>query len=285
MAWTKAKMAVAVGVGVLLAAGTTVVTTSVIKASRVSSPDAIYEEIWKHPDGSSYDALDKAPPVLLIRPTHYPSGGSGLWTTTGKGVWVNADTTELVSFAYGKGSWRMILPNDLGGEHFDYLNTLPRDQQERAFREEIKNRFGLVAHAEKRDTDVMLLVAPTYAVPNTGRAFGIMVLALMAMGVLMFHSGFGVTERFRVIAVLVSLVLFVSFCLPLYLTYTPVGHPNIAGLQGRYYLPVIPLIFIATAFDATRFNWSLFIVQLRKKHEWVAAASILGLIVAWFNIN
>ena len=135
------------------------------------------------------------------------------------------------------------------------------------------------------DTDVMLLVAPTYAVPNTGRAFGIMVLALMAMGVLMFNSGFGVTQRFRLIAVLVSLVLFVSFCLPVYLTYTPVGYQHIAGLQGRYYLPAIPLILIATAFDATRFSRSHFITQLRKKHEWIATASILALVVAWFNVK
>ena len=135
------------------------------------------------------------------------------------------------------------------------------------------------------DTDVMLLVAPTFAVPNAGRAFGIMVMALLAMGVLMLSSDFGVNPQFRLTAMLVSLVLFISFCLPLYLTYTPVGNQAIAGLQGRYYLPAIPLVFIATAFDAIKFNRSHFITQLHRNSEWIVATSILSLIVAWFNIK
>ena len=135
------------------------------------------------------------------------------------------------------------------------------------------------------DTDMLGLVAPNYAVSNAGRAFGIMVVALLAMAVLMLNSDFGVDLRFRLIAGLVSIVLLISFSVPLYLTYTPVGYQNIVGLQGRYYLPAIPVVFIAIAFNAIKFDWSNLIAQLHRKAEWIAVMSILGLIVAYFNIK
>jgi uncharacterized protein (TIGR03435 family) len=154
MAWTKAKTAIVVGVGVLLTAG---VTTVVVKKTVSSSPDSIYEEIWKHPDSSSSEALEKAPPILIIRDARYPNKMGGIWTTSGKGVWDNGDIADLIGFAYHFGSTRMILPDGLPSGRFDYLNTLPRGSQDGALREELKKQFGLIAHTETRETDVMLL--------------------------------------------------------------------------------------------------------------------------------
>jgi uncharacterized protein (TIGR03435 family) len=154
MAWTKAKMAIAIAAGVLLTAGVTMV---VVKNTVSSSPNPIYEEIWKHPDSSSSEALEKAPPILIIRHARYPDKMGGIWTTSGKGVWDNGDIADLIGFAYHFGSTRMILPAGLPSGRFDYLNTLPQSSQDGALREELKKQFGLVAHTETRETDVMLL--------------------------------------------------------------------------------------------------------------------------------
>ena len=151
MAWTKAKTAIVASACVLLAAGA---TTAVVKKT-VSSH--IYEEIWKHPDSDSVAVLEKAPPILLIRSTQYPNRGSGIWTTSGKGVWVNADIIDLINFAYNFSKVRTVFPEGLPREGYDYLNTLSGNAQHTKFREEIKKRFGLIAHPESRDTDVMLL--------------------------------------------------------------------------------------------------------------------------------
>ena len=111
-----------------------------------------------------------------------------------------------------------------------------------------------------------------------------MSLSVLSMAVLILYSDFGVNKRFRLVAGLVSLILFVSFCLPIYLTYTPVGYKNIVGLQGRYYLPAIPFIFIAIAFNSSEFNWAQFFARLRRNSEWIVTISMLGLIVAYTNI-
>src|ERR1035437_2058070 len=50
----------------------------------------------------------------------------------------------------------MILPRDLPRGQFDLLLTVPNNSRE-ALREELKRQFDLVAHAETRDTDVMIL--------------------------------------------------------------------------------------------------------------------------------
>jgi uncharacterized protein (TIGR03435 family) len=101
--------------------------------------------------------LEKAPPVLKIRPTHYPNRGSGIYTTRGRGMWVNADVPFLIGEAYGADFFRMILPDGLTNGGFDYLNTLDSNDRKIALQAEIKQRFGLTAHRETRETDLLLL--------------------------------------------------------------------------------------------------------------------------------
>ncbi len=125
MAWTKAKMAIVVGVSVLVAAGATKV---VVHQIRAATPANIYEEIWRQPNGGSMAKLEAAPPTVLIRPTHYPDGGSGYWTTKGKGVFVNAPMKDLITWTEGSSAARIILAEGVPQDGYDYLNTLPSNQ-------------------------------------------------------------------------------------------------------------------------------------------------------------
>jgi uncharacterized membrane protein len=135
------------------------------------------------------------------------------------------------------------------------------------------------------NTDVLGLVAPTSAVPNAGRAFGIMVMAGVTSAILLLYSDFGVDTRFRVVAALVFMLLLIAIGLPLYLTYSPVGGKYILGLQGRYYLPLIPLAFIAVAVNVTKIDRIDLFKRLQSKSEWVAVIPLLGLILACVNIK
>jgi uncharacterized protein (TIGR03435 family) len=158
MAWTKMKTAVVVGVGVLLAAGSTaVLTTKLVGKTKSNSADAIYEEIWAHQDSESIRRLEKAPPVLIIRPTRYPNKGGGVWARDGKGYWVNGSVSSIVGIAYNWDFVRTTFPDSLPDGHCDVMETLPKGQNSTALKEEIKKQFGLVAHKEARQTDVLLL--------------------------------------------------------------------------------------------------------------------------------
>jgi uncharacterized protein (TIGR03435 family) len=163
MAWTKIKTAVVVGVILLSAAGTiTVATTALVKKSRASSLEAFYEPIWAHPDMSSIPALVKAPPALIIRPTRYPAQDEGIWTigaslsVNDKGLCVSAGIPSLISLAYGTYPVRIVLPANIPDTKYDMVDTLPFGQNA-ALQAELKKRFGLVAHTETHETDVLLL--------------------------------------------------------------------------------------------------------------------------------
>lgn len=134
-------------------------------------------------------------------------------------------------------------------------------------------------------TDLRGVVAPAYAVPNAGRAFGITVVAGVTSAVLLIYSDFGVDRKFRVVAALVFILLLAAVALPLYLTYSPVGAKYILGLQGRYYLPLIPLAFVAGAFNANKIDWIELFRRWQTKSEWIAIISLLGLILACVNIK
>lgn len=154
MAWTKAKMAVAIGVTAILAAGTTAVAVKTAK-HLTASPFEVYFEKYDTAD------LDSAPPVLLLRPTRY--AGEGDWLAGGKETGPdakvlrrNCSIIELLSTAYGISPEQMVLSRNLPKERFDLLLTVSNDRRQ-ALQAEIKTRFGLVAHSEKRDTDIAVL--------------------------------------------------------------------------------------------------------------------------------
>ena len=158
MAWTKAQTVAVTAAVVILTVGTaTVVTTKLVAKPNDSSGDSIFEQIWSHPNSDSIPLLRKAPPVLLVRPTHHPDYGGGLWDTDGKGFFVNCSAPDLIGIAWNWPDTRMILPENMPKGDFDLMETLPAGQNAPALRDEIKKQFGLTAHKETGQTDVLLL--------------------------------------------------------------------------------------------------------------------------------
>ena len=172
MAWTKIKTAIVVGVSLLLAAGTTTVVIAAFdKTSNPASADPIYEKLWasvglmKPGDVASISSkLKKAPPILIVRPSHYPDGGGIVKVDGDKGLIANAPVSALIQVAYDYPPIRTVLPDLLPKERYDLMATLPDGHNAAALKEEIKKQFGLVAHTEIRQTDTLLLM-----VKNSGK--------------------------------------------------------------------------------------------------------------------
>jgi uncharacterized protein (TIGR03435 family) len=133
MTWMKAKTAL-VGTGILLAAATTAVAIN-----------------WE----LNSKALDENPPLVILRPTQFQSMTGGA-TSGNKIVLKNVSLQLLLSMAYAPSDeFRMVLPNNYPKGNFDFMFTLSGNHTE-ALKTEIKKQFGLVAHRETRQGDVLL---------------------------------------------------------------------------------------------------------------------------------
>jgi uncharacterized protein (TIGR03435 family) len=158
MAWTKAKTVIVVTAGILLAAGTTtLLTVKMAHKPGFQSADPVYEKIWSQPNTRSLPLLNQAPAALIIRPTHYPDRGGGIWGDDGKFVFVNTDVTGLIGMAWSWGYARMVLPPNLPPGNYDLMATLPDGRNSAALKDEITKHFGLTAHKEIQETDVLRL--------------------------------------------------------------------------------------------------------------------------------
>jgi uncharacterized protein (TIGR03435 family) len=159
MAWTKMKMAVVAGIVVLLAAGTTTVVVEKTTHPKLSATDLSWADDPKYWKVDSR-VLEKTPPVFILRPTHFPNGGgSMMFGANGyyKRLGINIDARWLVETAYnGFSEQRSIFPPDMPDDHYDLMFTLPEDFQKK-LKDEVKSRFGLTAHIERRTVDVWLL--------------------------------------------------------------------------------------------------------------------------------
>jgi uncharacterized protein (TIGR03435 family) len=157
MAWTKVKTTIVIGVIALTAAST---TTVVVEKVISINQNEIIESIFRK-SATSMASLDqrlkRCPPVLIVRPTHYPSDRGGSWIDHDKGFFVGGTMPLLLCWAYETLPDRVILPDNVSNwQKYDYLNNLPNNYQE-ALRTEIKKQFGLVAHTEMLNTNVLLL--------------------------------------------------------------------------------------------------------------------------------
>ncbi|MDK1118988.1 MAG: DUF2142 domain-containing protein [Anaerolineae bacterium] len=56
-----------------------------------------------------------------------------------------------------------------------------------------------------------------------------------------------IVVRTRISLVIVFILAYLGTIISLYLSYTPVGSEGVRGVQGRYFLVVVPLLFIAVA--------------------------------------
>ena len=150
MVWTKIKTATGIGV-VILAAGTTVIAL---------------DDSFFNPNSPK---LFTAPTnVLIVRQTHFTNQSDAAMESRpasyGKNdvrrVGRNQSIEQTLEIAYGFWRTRMILPTNLPQGHLDYLITLPAHQEEN-LQAELKKQFGLIAHRQTRETDVLLLKLKT----------------------------------------------------------------------------------------------------------------------------
>ena len=189
MAWTKAKTAIVAGAAIILAAGTT--TVVVKKATAPSASDLSWANDPKYweldlgdPDpqkslktfgarsAAFRERIEKLPPVLILRPTQFKTN-LGMESDGDKIIGRGQSLIMILRYAYaepdlqGFGS-RIILPPSFPKGSFDLMLTLPTgpDQQPRAaLQTEIKNKFGIVAHVETIETNMLILKVKNAAGP------------------------------------------------------------------------------------------------------------------------
>ena len=149
MAWTKAKTAIVIGVGVLLAAGTATVTVKEIQEHRTYP--------WQVHEGNiTGDQLNQPPQVrILASKFHIPDEFTG-----DKLLGTGVRAQDVVCAAYGfLTPARAILPAKLPTTRYDFIACLPggADANTKALQAEVKRKFGLVGKTETREADVWLL--------------------------------------------------------------------------------------------------------------------------------
>lgn len=164
MAWTQMKTAVVVGVGVLLAAGT---TTVVFKGFDPVINDSFFN--------IEYNSLLAVPSnISITRPTHFTNGNAGSYwfpAPINKAVGRDVSFKDMLASAYDWPESRMVFTGSLPSGEFDYLITKPRDAKE-ALQNQLKKQFGLVGRKEIRETDVLLLQLKTASAPGLSVSAG-----------------------------------------------------------------------------------------------------------------
>ena len=77
----------------------------------------------------------------------------------------NYSVGDLMDNAYGFSYVRTVLPPDMPREHFDVMSTVPGGSAT-PLKNELQKRFHLTAHAETRDTGVLLLKVQNSNLPG-----------------------------------------------------------------------------------------------------------------------
>jgi hypothetical protein len=147
MAWTKVKTAIVVGVGILLAAGTTVT----IKESTGGGD----ERIWRTPYFAG-DVFERAAPEVTILPTKFPNGRNGQGASGNRWLGIDQPLNMIFGYAHDWPYGRIVFDSGNLQTAYDMIANLPQGSAE-ALQREIKNKLYLVGHVETRDMDVLLL--------------------------------------------------------------------------------------------------------------------------------
>ena len=176
MAWAKAKTAIVVGTGFLLAAGT--VTVAVVKSEKQSTQAAVAQTgnpsnyPWQAEgyftnaaggQGIHGDFLlsAKAPPMVEILPTVAPNGGTGVTEGSAdevKRLQFGSTVQEMVMSAYGFAFTddRTIVTTPLPSDRYDYIDNLSHGATH-AFQDSIHEKFGIIGRIVAMETNVLLL--------------------------------------------------------------------------------------------------------------------------------
>ena len=151
MAWTKAKTAILVGVGVLLAAGTATVTVKEFQKRKTYS--------WQVPR-ASFDVLYKTMPQVVIVPTKFSEDG-GYAGSNDRYMGIAQPVKNIAAVAYMniKGSeFRTVITSELPEGRYDYIANLPDGAGSgKALQAELKRKLHVVGTLEQRKTDVLVL--------------------------------------------------------------------------------------------------------------------------------
>ncbi len=174
MAWTKTKICIIAGLGLLLASGTVIVA---VKTIRPAAPDpAVAAGIWDRYsqafnqaqaqglNGGSVAFHDEIvqvmrdePPVALIRPAQLnepaPGEAMGLGIPEGH-VQMGTHLVEVLRYAYKLDPQfpqnRIIMPANLAAARYDFVDTMPQGGRE-ILQRALKDQFGLVVSREMRE--------------------------------------------------------------------------------------------------------------------------------------
>jgi uncharacterized protein (TIGR03435 family) len=152
MAWTKTKSAIAAGVVLLLAVGTTSVTVARINNERKT------EKLWRINKTVPSAQIDRLPPMVKVLPTKFVDSPWVNWNSGSNGdkfVGANSRVGEIAAYAYGFPRGRVLFPAGEPRERYDYAATLAQGSRE-ALQRELR-RLGLVGRRQTDSMDVLLL--------------------------------------------------------------------------------------------------------------------------------
>ncbi len=151
MAWAKMKTSIIVGVGALLAVGTTTVTVKKIEAYHA------YRDSWRVVNINSA-IVDQTPPQVRILPTKFRKGENNLAENNSGTKWVgiNMPISVIAWVAYEWSPARVVFVTPPQQDKYDFLTTLPQGAYA-ALQRELKNTLGFVGQRETREVDVLVL--------------------------------------------------------------------------------------------------------------------------------
>jgi uncharacterized protein (TIGR03435 family) len=167
MAWTNMKMAIVVGVGVLLAAGTTTITVKEIQKRKMESLEVPKSMDWQVPK-ADFGVFYKSPDQIVIVPTKFTDDGQ--WCSDGSrgAMGIAQPLKEIIQVAYDSDKLRTVINCDLPAEKYDFIAKLvgpqerhketPINENWRAeFQKIIAKKFGIKGRLAMRGTDVLVL--------------------------------------------------------------------------------------------------------------------------------
>jgi uncharacterized protein (TIGR03435 family) len=161
MAWTKAKTAVVVGIGILLATGTTTLTVTEIMRRQIN------DAAW---DVGRIDSrlLATAPHVVRIIPSKFPNQNGWAAIANGSVMGLGASVLDLVENAYAGANSRTILLTTLPQGKYDFIANLPHGSRP-ALQQEVRKRFHIAARHENIETNILFLQLKTQNAPGLKR--------------------------------------------------------------------------------------------------------------------
>ena len=159
MAWTKMKTAIVIGVGILLAAGTTAITVKEIQDHK-SYP-------WQVPR-ADFMVFYKMVPMVKIVPTKFAEDGGWCCNESIGAMGIAQPLKEIIQAAYQKDELRTVVVADLTTDKFDFFAKLVPPQEPHKdtpqvgkwaveLQKEITRKFGIKGNLETRETDVLVM--------------------------------------------------------------------------------------------------------------------------------